>query len=195
MIDDRHDSNQELMAQGIANIASPLFGGIAATGAIARTATNVKCGARTPIAGMIHAVTLLIIILAAAPLAKFIPLATLSAVLVNVALNMGEWHNFSRLPKWPRSDAAVFLTALGLTVIVDLTVAVEVGMVMAAVLFIKRVSETTQITAVDESTETEGRSTRSSAKKFERRHGLSHLWFVLRRGGQLARCPSGEPMC
>ncbi len=156
MVDDRHDSNQELMAQGIANIVSPLFGGIAATGAIARTATNVKCGARSPVAGIIHAVTLLIIILAAAPLAKFIPLATLSAVLVNVALNMGEWHNFSRLPKWPRSDAAVFLTAFGLTVIIDLTVAVEIGMVLAAVLFIKRVSETTQITAVDETTETEG---------------------------------------
>jgi SulP family sulfate permease len=105
---------------------------------------------------MIHAVTLLGIILVAAPLAKFIPLATLSAVLVNVALNMGEWHNFARLPKWPRSDAAVFLTAFGLTVVVDLTVAVEVGMVLAAVLFIKRVSETTQITAVDETTETEG---------------------------------------
>ena len=156
MIDDRHDSNQELMAQGIANIVSPLFGGIAATGAIARTATNVKCGARSPIAGIIHAFTLLVIILAAAPLAKFIPLATLSAVLVNVALNMGEWHNFARVPKWPRSDAAVFLTAFGLTVMVDLTVAVEIGMVLAAVLFIKRVSETTQITAVDEGTETEG---------------------------------------
>lgn len=156
MIDDRHDSNQELMAQGIANIVSPLFGGIAATGAIARTATSVKCGARSPIAGIIHAVTLLIIILAAAPLAKFIPLATLSAVLVNVAINMGEWHNFSRLPKWPICDTAVFLTAFGLTVIVDLTVAVEIGMVLAAVLFIKRVSETTQITAVDEISETEG---------------------------------------
>src|SRR4051812_21658657 len=156
MVDDRHDSNQELMAQGLANIVSPLFGGIAATGAIARTATNVKCGARTPIAGIIHAFTLLIIILAAAPLAKFIPLATLSAVLVNVALNMGEWHNFARIPKWPRSDAAVFLTAFSLTVIVDLTVAVEIGMVLAAVLFIKRVSETTQITAVDEQTDTEG---------------------------------------
>lgn len=156
MIDDRHDSNQELMAQGLANIASPLFGGIAATGAIARTATNIKCGARTPIAGIIHAFTLLGIILAAAPLAKFIPLATLSAVLVNVALNMGEWHNFARVPKWPRSDALVFLTAFGLTVVVDLTIAVEIGMVLAAVLFIKRVSETTQITAVDEATETEG---------------------------------------
>lgn len=156
MVDDRHDSNQELMAQGLANIVAPIFGGIAATGAIARTATNVKCGARTPVAGMIHAVTLLVIILAAAPLAKFIPLATLSAVLVNVAMNMGEWHNFHRLRKWPRSDAAVFLTAFGLTVVVDLTVAVEIGMVLAAVLFIKRVSETTQITAVDETTETEG---------------------------------------
>ena len=156
MIDDRHDSNQELMAQGLANIVSPLFGGIAATGAIARTATNVKCGARTPVAGMIHAGTLLAIILLAAPMAKFIPLATLSAVLVNVALNMGEWHNFGRLIRWPQSDAAVFLTAFGLTVVVDLTVAVEIGMVLAAVLFIKRVSETTQITAVDESTETEG---------------------------------------
>jgi SulP family sulfate permease len=156
MIDDRHDSNQELMAQGIANIVSPLFGGIAATGAIARTATSIKCGARTPIAGMIHAVTLLVIVLAAAPLAKFIPLTTLSAVLVNVALNMGEWHNFKRLPKWPRSDAVVFLTAFSLTVVIDLTVAVEIGMVLAAVLFIKRVSETTQITAVDEISETEG---------------------------------------
>jgi SulP family sulfate permease len=156
MVDDRHDSNQELMAQGLANIVSPLFGGIAATGAIARTATNVKCGARTPVAGVIHAGTLLAIILIAAPVARYIPLATLSAVLINVALNMGEWHNFSRLPKWPLSDAAVFLTAFGLTVVVDLTVAVEIGMVLAAVLFIKRVSETTQITAVDEATETEG---------------------------------------
>jgi len=156
MVDDRHDSNQELMAQGLANIVSPLFGGIAATGAIARTATNVKCGARSPIAGIIHAVTLLAIILVVAPVAKFIPLATLSAVLINVAINMGEWHNFARIPKWPRSDAAVFLTAFGLTVAVDLTVAVEIGMVLAAILFIKRVSETTQITAVDEVSETEG---------------------------------------
>ena len=156
MIDDRHDSNQELMAQGLANIVSPLFGGIAATSAIARTATNIKCGARTPVAGIVHAVTLLSILLVAAPLAKFIPLATLSAVLVNVALNMGEWHNFARLRRWPVSDAAVFLTAFALTVVVDLTVAVEIGMVLAAVLFIKRVSETTQITAVDEATDTDG---------------------------------------
>jgi SulP family sulfate permease len=156
MVDDRHDANQELMAQGLANIVSPLFGGIAATGAIARTATNVKSGARTPVAGMVHAVTLLVIILLAAPLAKFVPLATLSAVLVNVALHMGEWHNFARLRKWPGADSAVFLSAFALTVVVDLTVAVEIGMVLAAVLFIKRSSETTQIMAVDESTETEG---------------------------------------
>jgi SulP family sulfate permease len=156
MVDDRHDANQELIAQGIANIVSPLFGGIAATGAIARTATNVKSGARTPVAGIIHAFTLLLIILVAAPLAKFVPLATLSAVLVNVAFHMGEWHNFRRLGKWPVCDSAVFLSAFALTVVVDLTVAVEIGMVLAAVLFIKRSSETTQIMAVDESTETEG---------------------------------------
>jgi SulP family sulfate permease len=156
MVDDRHDANQELMAQGIANIVSPLFGGIAATGAIARTATNVRSGARTPLAGIVHAITLLVIILVAAPLAKFVALAALSAVLVNVALHMGEWHNFTRLPKWPLADSAVFLSAFALTVVVDLTVAVEIGMVLAAILFIKRSSETTQIMAVDESTETEG---------------------------------------
>jgi SulP family sulfate permease len=156
MIDDRHDSNQELVAQGLANIVSPLFGGIAATSAIARTATNIKSGARSPVAGVVHALTLLIIILVAAPLAKFIPLATLSAVLVNVALHMGEWHNFGRLRRWPRGDAAVFLTAFILTVIIDLTVAVEIGIVLAALLFIKRTAENTQIMAVDEHTETEG---------------------------------------
>ena len=156
MIDDKHDSNQELMAQGIANIFCPLFGGIAATGAIARTATNIKNGGRSPVAGIVHSLTLLMILLVAAPLAKFIPLATLSAVLVVVAYNMGEWHHFARLLKWPSGDAAVFLVAFGLTVLVDLTVAVEVGMVLAAVLFIKRVSETTQIMAVDERTDTEG---------------------------------------
>jgi SulP family sulfate permease len=156
MVDDRHDANQELIAQGLANIVSPLFGGIAATGAIARTATNVRSGARTPVAGIVHALTLLVIVLVAAPLAKFVPLATLSAVLVNVAIHMGEWRNFARLPKWPGSDSVVFLSAFALTVAVDLTVAVEIGMVLAAILFIKRSSETTQILAVDESTETEG---------------------------------------
>jgi SulP family sulfate permease len=156
MIEDRHDSNQELVAQGVANIVTPFFGGIPATGAIARTATNVKNGGRSPVAGIVHAATLLILILMAAPLARHIPLATLSAVLVVVAFNMGEWHQFARLPRWPKSDAVVFLTAFALTVLVDLTVAVEIGMVLAAVLFIKRISETTQITAVDQTTETEG---------------------------------------
>jgi SulP family sulfate permease len=156
MIDDQHDSNQELIAQGIANIVSPLFGGIPATGAIARTATNIKNGGVTPVAGMTHALVLLVIILLAAPLAKFIPLATLSAVLVVVSYNMGEWHHFTRLLKWPKSDSVVFLAAFALTVLVDLTVAVEVGMVLAAVLFIQRISENTHITAVDETTDYEG---------------------------------------
>jgi SulP family sulfate permease len=156
MTDDRHEPNTELIAQGVANVVCPLFGGIAATSAIARTATNIKSGARSPIAGIVHALTLLIIILAAAPLAKHIPLATLSAVLVVVAYNMGEWHHFRRLRKWPKSDSVVFLAAFALTVLVDLTVAVEVGMVLAAVLFIQRISENTQITAVDESTDYEG---------------------------------------
>ena len=149
MIEDRHHPNTELIAQGLANIASPLFGGIAATGAIARTATNVKIGGRTPVAGMIHAAVLLMILLVAAPLAKFIPLAVLSAVLVNVALNMGEWHLFLRLRKWPRSDAAVFLTTFALTVFFDLTIAVEVGMVLAAVLFIRRIASVTNISALE----------------------------------------------
>lgn len=156
MIEDRHDSNQELMAQGIANMIVPLFGGIAATGAIARTATNVRSGARTPFSGIIHAITLLVIMLVAAPLARHIPLATLSAVLVMIALRMGEWHHFIRIHRWPKSDAVVFLTAFFLTVLVDLTVAVEVGMVLAAVLFIKRIADNTQITQVDQTNETEG---------------------------------------
>ena len=156
MTDDRHDSNTELIAQGLANVVCPIFGGIAATSAIARTATNIKSGARSPIAGIVHALTLLVIILAAAPLAKHVPLAALSAVLVVVAYNMGEWHHFTRLRKWPKSDSVVFLATFRLTVLIDLTVAVEVGMVLAAVLFIQRISENTQITAVDESTDYEG---------------------------------------
>jgi len=156
MIDDRHDSNQELIAQGIANIACPFFGGIPATGAIARTATNVRSGAETPIAGMIHAVTLLLILLVAAPLAKYIPLATLSAVLMMVAFNMGEWAEFTMLTKYPKSDVAVFLTTFGLTVVFDLTVAVEIGMVLASFLFIRRIAETTKVSLVDEATDMEG---------------------------------------
>ena len=157
MVDDRHDSNQELMAQGLANIISPLFGGIAATGAIARTATNVKSGARTPIAGMIHAVTLLGIIMAAAPLAKFIPSPLSCACLVNVAVAHGRVAQLSPdCPNGPAASRSCSSLPLCLTVVIDLTVAVEIGMVLAAVLFIKRASETMQITAVDESTDTEG---------------------------------------
>ncbi|MBI5802917.1 MAG: STAS domain-containing protein [Verrucomicrobia bacterium] len=158
MVEDRHDSNQELIAQGIANVASPLFGGIAATGAIARTATNVKTGAHTPVAGIIHAGVLLLILLVAAPLARSIPLAVLSAVLVNVAINMGEWHHFARLRKWPKSDAAVFLTAFVLTVVIDLTVAVEFGLLLAAFMFIKRMADQTKVDATFELSEEEARA-------------------------------------
>ncbi len=156
MIDDRHDSDQELMAQGVANMVTPLFGGIAATGAIARTATNVRSGGKTPVSGIIHAMTLLLIVLIAAPLASFIPLATLSAVLIVVAFKMGEWHHFARLIRWPKSDALIFVSTFALTVLFDLTIAVEVGMILAAVLFIKRIADSTQITRVDATSETEG---------------------------------------
>ncbi len=156
MVDDHHDSDQELVAQGIANIVCPFFGGIAATSAIARTATNVGAGARSPVAGIIHAAVLLAILIFVAPLAEFVPLAALSAVLLNVAIHMGEWHNFRKLRTWPGSDAMVFLTAFILTVVVDLTVAVEVGVVMAALLFIKRASDTSDVSLVDSKSEEEG---------------------------------------
>lgn len=152
MIDDRHDSNQELVAQGIANIASAFFGGMPATGVIARTATNVRSGGRTPVAGIVHAIALLLILLLAAPLARHIPLAGLSAVLVLVALRMGEWHQFSRLRRWPRSDVAVFLCAFVLTVVADLSLAVGASLLLAAALLVKRLSDTTQITADEEVT-------------------------------------------
>jgi SulP family sulfate permease len=150
MIDDRHDSNQELMAQGAANFVVPFFGGIPVTGVIARTATNIRNGAATPVAGIVHAVVLLLIVLAAAPVAKFIPLTVLAAVLIAVALKMGDWTEFRVLHRHTRSDAAVFVVTFVLTVVFDLTVAVEVGMVLAAGLFIKRVTDTTHVTALDE---------------------------------------------
>jgi SulP family sulfate permease len=150
MTDDRHDSNQELMAQGVANFVVPFFGGIPVTGVLARTATNVRNGAGSPIAGITHAVALLVIVLIAAPVAKFIPLSVLAAVLVVVALNMGDWEEFRVLHRHTKSDAAVFLVTFVLTVIFDLTVAVEVGMILAAGLFIKRVTDTTHVTALDE---------------------------------------------
>lgn len=156
MTGDRHDANTELVAQGAANLISPLFGGIPATGAIARTVANIENGGRSPVSGMVHALTLAGIIAAAAPLARHVPLVCLGAVLVRVAWSMGEWEEFARLRRMPKSDAAVFLTTFGLTVVFDLTVAVEVGMILAAMLFIKRISETTRITQVTEDNEMEG---------------------------------------
>ena len=143
MIDDRHDPNQELMAQGIANIVAPLFGGFCATGAIARTSTNVRMGAFGPIAGIVHALTLVAVILAAAPLARHVPLAALSAILVVVAWRMGEWHDFREMRRYTMNYRAILLATFLLTVIFDLTVAVEAGMVLAALLFITRISSLT----------------------------------------------------
>jgi SulP family sulfate permease len=145
MIDDRHDSNQELMGQGVANIVVGIFGGMPTTGVIARTATNVRCGAKTPVAGIIHSLTLLVVLLAAAPLAKHIPLAALAAVLVVVSLRMGEWHQFKRLNKWPKSDVIIFLSAFVLTVAVDLPTAVGASLILASALMVKRLAETAQV--------------------------------------------------
>jgi SulP family sulfate permease len=151
LANERHDSNTELVAQGIANIVCPFFGGLPATGAIARTSANVNNGGRTPLAGMVHALTLLGIILLFSKWAAYVPMAAMSAVLVFVALRMGEWHEMKRLGRMPLSDAVVLLTTFALTVIFDLVIAVEVGMVLAAILFIKRVSETTEVSQVLES--------------------------------------------
>lgn len=148
MIGGRHRSNAELIAQGVANVASPLFGGIPATGAIARTATNIKAGGRTSVAGMVHALTLLLITLFFGRLASYIPLAALAAILVIVAWNMSEWRVFRSELQAPRSDVAVLLTTFLLTVLVDLTVAIQVGMVLAAFLFMLRMAEVTSVTAL-----------------------------------------------
>ncbi len=148
MIGDRHDSNTELVAQGIANVVSPIFGGIPATGAIARTMTNINNGGKTPIAGIIHAVVLLLILIFLMPLAKFIPMACLAGVLVVVSYNMSGWRVFKGLLKNPKSDVTVLLITFFLTVIFDLTVAIEVGLVIACVSFMKRVMETTQISVI-----------------------------------------------
>ena len=144
----RHNSNVELFAQGIANIASPLVGGLPATGAIARTATNIRSGARTPVAGIIHALVLLVILLVAAPLAATIPMAVLAAILLVVAYNMGEWREIPELWKQGWTDRMVWMVTFSLTVLADLTVAVEAGMILAALLFIRRVSATTTVTRV-----------------------------------------------
>jgi SulP family sulfate permease len=148
MSGDKHNPNVELIAQGIANIASPLFGGLPATGAIARTATNIRSGAKTPVAGMIHAVTLLAVLLFAAHLAAYIPLAVLSAILIIVAWNMGEWREIPLLLKLTKSDITVWAVTFALTVFADLTVAVEVGMILAALLFIRKVTATTTVSQV-----------------------------------------------
>jgi SulP family sulfate permease len=156
MSGDRHNSNMELVAQGLANIASPLVGGLPATGAIARTATNIRSGALTPVAGLVHAATLLLILLFAAPLARHIPLAVLAAILMVVAYNMGEWAEIPDLIRLTKTDVAVWIVTLTLTVFADLTVAVGVGMVLAALLFIHRVAETTTVTAVTDEYVREG---------------------------------------
>ena len=145
---DRHDSNTELIAQGAANLVTPLFGGIPATGAIARTMTNINNGGRTPVAGIVHAVVLLLILLFLMPLAQYIPMACLAGVLIVVSYNMSGWRTFRALLSNPRADVTVLLLTFSLTVLFDLTVAIEVGLLIACVLFMKRVMETTEISVI-----------------------------------------------
>jgi SulP family sulfate permease len=148
MSGDKHNPNVELMGQGVANIFSPLFGGLPATGAIARTATNIRSGAKTPVAGMVHAATLLCIILFAAPYARFIPLSVLAAILLVVSYKMGEWHEVPELLKLSRFEVGTWLVTLSLTVFADLTVAVEAGMILAALVFIRKVTTTTTVSQI-----------------------------------------------
>ncbi len=148
VIGDHHDSNTELVAQGIANIATPLFGGIPATGAIARTMTNINNGGRSPIAGIVHAVVLLLIFLFLMPLAKYIPMACLAGVLVIVSYGMSGWRSFKALMKNPKSDVAVLLITFFLTILFDLTIAIEVGLIIACLLFMRRMSETTDVRVI-----------------------------------------------
>ncbi|MDP5240106.1 SulP family inorganic anion transporter [Uliginosibacterium sp. 31-16] len=143
LVEDRHDPNQELLAQGLANIASPFFGGIAATGAIARTSTNVRAGGRTPVAGIVHALTLLVIVLAAAPLAAWVPIPVLAAIVIVTAVRMGEWHEFVRLKHFSWNYRIILLATFFLTVLFDLTIAVEIGMVLASLFFIYRMQDLT----------------------------------------------------
>ncbi len=157
MSGDKHNSNVELLAQGIANLAVPFVGGIPATGAIARTATNIKSGARTPVSGIVHALTLLVILLVAAPLARFIPLATLAAILFVVAYNMSEWREVRTILKLSKADIIVWVMTFALTVLADLTVAVEIGMLFAALLYIHRVSQTTTVAPVTDDYIEDGR--------------------------------------
>src|SRR5437660_9975133 len=144
----RHNPNLELIGQVVANFMSPMFGGLPATGAIARTATNIRAGAQSPVAGMIHALTLLCVLLFAAPLASYIPMAALAGILMVVAYNMGEWREIRQLLKLTKTDISVWLGMFGLTVFADLTVAVEAGMILAALLFITRVANSTSVSQV-----------------------------------------------
>ena len=151
MIGDKHNSNAELIAQGLANIGSSLFGGIPATGAIARTAANVKNGGRTPISGIVHSITLLLIMLVFMPLAKFIPLTTLSAILIIVSYNMSEWRTFKAILKAPKSDIAILLITFFLTVLFDLVIAIVIGMIVSMCLFIRRVATSIEVNELNES--------------------------------------------
>ncbi|WP_283672384.1 SulP family inorganic anion transporter [Clostridium perfringens] len=151
MIGDKHNSNAELIAQGIANMGSSLFGGIPATGAIARTAANVKNGGRTPISGIVHSITLLLIMLVFMPLAKFIPLTALSAILIIVSYNMSEWRTFKAILKAPKSDIAILLTTFFLTVLFDLVIAIGIGMVVSMCLFMRRVATSIEVNELNES--------------------------------------------
>src|SRR5215813_5587605 len=150
MSGDKHNPNVELIAQGVANIASPLFGGLPATGAIARTATNIRSGAKSPVAGMVHALTLLAVLLFAAPLASYVPLPVLAAILMIVSYNMGEWKEIPQLFKLTWADISVWFVTLALTVFADLTTAVESGMIWAALLYIRKVTNTTTVSEVNE---------------------------------------------
>jgi SulP family sulfate permease len=157
MSNDRHNPNVELFGQGVANIFSPLFGGLPATGAIARTATNIRSGAQSPIAGIIHSLTLLCIILFASPLVRFVPMSVLAGILLVVAYNMGEWREIPQLLKLTKTDISVWLLTFALTVFADLTVAVEAGMILAALLFISRVAATTTVSQVTDDYVEDGR--------------------------------------
>ena len=157
MSNDRHNPNVELIGQGVANIISPMFGGLPATGAIARTATNIRSGAQSPVAGMIHALTLLCILLFAAPLVSYVPMAALAGILMIVAYNMGEWREIPQLLKLTKTDISIWVVTFALTVFADLTVAVEAGMILAALLFISRVASTTTVSQVTEDYVEDGR--------------------------------------
>jgi SulP family sulfate permease len=157
MSNDHHNPNMELIGQGVANIASPMFGGLPATGAIARTATSIRSGAQSPVAGMIHSATLLCVLLFAAPLVSYVPLAALAGILMMVCYNMGEWREIPQLLKLTKTDISVWLVTISLTVFADLTVAVEAGMILAALLFISRVASTTTVSQVTDEYVEDGR--------------------------------------